>query len=423
MSKSAENIPKRRFPEFRSEPEWEEKKLIDVADKKVKWSFIGGPFGSNLKASDYVQDGIRVIQLQNIGDGEFHSDYKIFTSEKKANELLSNNIYAGDIILSKMGDPVARACIIPDNEPRSVMGSDGIRLVVDEKEFNKFFIFTTINSKQFRNLAEKASTGSTRKRIGLSDLKKLPLLAPELKEQKKIADCLTSIDNLILSSSKKVEALKEHKKGLMQQLFPREGESVPKRRFSKFKVKWKKKKIGDIGKVSMCKRVLKNETSSTGDIPFYKIGTFGKKPDAYISKELYKNYKSKFSFPRKGDILISASGTIGRLVVYDGKPAYFQDSNIVWIDNDNKLVKNSFLFYCYQNIKWTTEDTTIARLYNDNLKNIDILIPPDEEQEEQTKIADGLSSIDNLISKQIQKVKALKEHKKGLMQQLFPIVR
>jgi len=105
-------VPELRFPEFRDTGEWEEKKLIDTADKKVKWSFIGGPFGSNLKSSDYVESGIRVIQLQNIGDAEFLDDYKIFTSEEKATELLSNNIYPGDIILSKMGDPVGRACLI-----------------------------------------------------------------------------------------------------------------------------------------------------------------------------------------------------------------------------------------------------------------------------------------------------------------------
>ena len=123
-------VPKLRFPEFRDTGEWKEKKLIDTAAIGIKWSFIGGPFGSNLKSSDYVDDGIRIIQLQNIGDAEFHNDYKIYTSEEKADELLSNNIYPGDIILSKMGDPVGRACLIPDEHNRYVMCSDGIRLVI-----------------------------------------------------------------------------------------------------------------------------------------------------------------------------------------------------------------------------------------------------------------------------------------------------
>ena len=216
-----ETVPKLRFAEFRDSGEWEEITLIDVTNKKIKWSFIGGPFGSNLKASDYVTEGIRVIQLQNIGDGEFINKYKIFTSEEKANELLSCNIYPGDIILSKMGDPVGRACLIPNIHARYVMCSDGIRLVVDEKKFNKYFIYSLINSDQFRGLIEKTATGSTRKRIGLDDLKNLPFVVPgKIEEQQKIASCLSSLDLLIVAQSQKTEALKVHKKGLMQGLFP-----------------------------------------------------------------------------------------------------------------------------------------------------------------------------------------------------------
>ncbi|MDK9694620.1 MAG: restriction endonuclease subunit S, partial [Sulfurimonas sp.] len=194
---------------------------------------------------------------------------------------------------------------------------------------------------------------------------------------------------------------------------------MPKLRFPEFvnSGEWEEKNLGDVGKVSMCKRIMKDETTETGEIPFYKIGTFGKKADAYIDKELYEDYRKKYSFPKKGDILISASGTIGRLVVYDGLPAYFQDSNIVWIDNNEELVKNSFLSFFYETVKWTTSDTTIARLYNDNLRSVHILRPSIKEQQ---KIADCLSSVDSLISAQSKKVELLKEHKKGLMQQLFP---
>ena len=214
-------VPQLRFPEFLDAGEWEKIELIDTTDKEIKWSFIGGPFGSNLKSSDYVTSGIRVIQLQNIGDSEFIDDYKIYTSEEKANELLSNNIFPGDIIMSKMGDPVGRACLIPEGEERYVMCSDGIRLAINEKKYDKYFIYSLINHNSFRSVIERTATGSTRKRIGLDVLKKLPMYVPkELKEQQKIADCLSSLDQLINAHSQKLEALKAHKKGLMQQLFP-----------------------------------------------------------------------------------------------------------------------------------------------------------------------------------------------------------
>ncbi|WQU33316.1 restriction endonuclease subunit S [Helicobacter pylori] len=157
---------------------------------------------------------------------------------------------------------------------------------------------------------------------------------------------------------------------------------------------WQRVRLGDIGKPCMCKRVMKHQTTRYGEIPFYKIGTFGNTADAFISKKLFLEYKTKYSFPKKGDILISASGTIGRAVIYDGKPAYFQDSNIVWIDNDETLVKNDFLFYAYSNVKWDTEHTTILRLYNDNFRNTLIPLPP---LNEQAAIANVLSDVDHYL--------------------------
>ncbi|MFP6150305.1 restriction endonuclease subunit S [Helicobacter pylori] len=157
---------------------------------------------------------------------------------------------------------------------------------------------------------------------------------------------------------------------------------------------WQKVRLGDVGKPCMCKRVMKHQTTRYGEIPFYKIGTFGNTADAFISKKLFLEYKTKYSFPKKGDILISASGTIGRAVIYDGKPAYFQDSNIVWIDNDETLVKNDFLFYAYSNVKWDTEHTTILRLYNDNFRNTLIPLPP---LNEQIAIANVLSDVDHYL--------------------------
>jgi type I restriction enzyme S subunit len=113
--------------------------------------------------------------------------------------------------------------------------------------------------------------------------------------------------------------------------------------FTKDKATWMT--LREVGKVTMCKRVFKNETSPEGDIPFFKIGTFGGKPDAYISRDLYEEYRSRYSFPKRGDVLISAAGTIGRAIQYDGAPSYFQDSNIVWIDNDETIVLNSYLLH------------------------------------------------------------------------------
>ncbi|WP_103574281.1 restriction endonuclease subunit S [Campylobacter concisus] len=156
------------------------------------------------------------------------------------------------------------------------------------------------------------------------------------------------------------------------------------------------KMLGDIGEVRMCKRILKEQTSSNGEIPFYKIGTFGKEADAYISKELFDEYRSKYSYPKIGEVLISASGTIGRAVIFNGNDAYFQDSNIVWIENDEGQVLNRYLFYFYQIADWNiAEGGTIKRLYNDNLKKIKIPIPSLQTQQ---KVVDILDKFDTLVN-------------------------
>lgn len=266
-------------------------------------------------------------------------------------------------------------------------------------------------------------TGAAPPKLTLGKLKEVPIPVPKNpREQQKIADCLASLDEVITAHQDKVEALKNHKKGLLQNLFPQEGKKTPNYRFPEFvnDGEWEEKTLGNIGNPSMCKRIFKEETTNNvNDIPFYKIGTFGKSPDSFIPKEIYENYKRRFSFPKKGDILISASGTIGRLVVYNGEPAYFQDSNIVWIDNNEDKVINSFLFYIYSLLDWQTSDGgIIQRLYNSDLKNMKIVFP--KNKIEQQKIADCLISVDNLITSQSEKIEQLKTHKKGLMQGLFP---
>ena len=179
---------------------------------------------------------------------------------------------------------------------------------------------------------------------------------------------------------------------------------------------WEEKTLGDIGTAKMCKRVLKEQTSEKGDVPFYKIGTFGGTPDAFISRELYEELKAKYSFPRKGNILLSAAGTIGRTVVYDGQDAFFQDSNIVWLDNDDSVL-DGFLFQFYNKTSWDNlEGGTIKRLYNGLFLSKVIHVPSLPEQQ---KIAEFLSTIDTVIEKQKETISAWEERKKGVMQKLF----
>jgi type I restriction enzyme S subunit len=145
---------------------------------------------------------------------------------------------------------------------------------------------------------------------------------------------------------------------------------------------------------------MKHETATVGDVPFFKIGTFGRDPDAFIPLELFNGYKGKYSFPKKGDVLISAAGTIGRTVIYDGEPAYFQDSNIVWLDNDETQVLNRYLYYVYSTTPWKASNGgTISRLYNDDIRKTKIPLPSREVQDEIVCILDKFSELTTDIIK------------------------
>ena len=156
------------------------------------------------------------------------------------------------------------------------------------------------------------------------------------------------------------------------------------------------KYLGEIGDVKMCKRVLKEQTSVDEEIPFFKISTFGEKPDTFISSELFNEYIAKYSYPKKGDILISAAGTVGKTVIFNGEKSYFQDSNIVWIENPENIILNKYLFYFYQTKPWqTTNGSTITRIYNNDLRSIKITFPISLKT--QQKIAAVLSALDDKI--------------------------
>ena len=253
------------------------------------------------------------------------------------------------------------------------------------------------------NLIEKFGKGLTIKHLNQASFRSIPVSVPDLPTQRRIAAILSAADKVIEQTRQLISKYKSIKQGMMEDLLkPKEG--------------WKKVKLGDIGKISMCKRIFSFETSTEGEIPFYKIGTFGKTADAFISRQLYEEYKSKFSYPKVGDILISASGTIGRTVVFDGEPAYFQDSNIIWIDNDEQIVLNEYLYYLYKTISWNLEGSTIARLYNDNFNRIEIFVP---DLPEQRRIAKILSGIDRKIEAEEKVLEKYEKMKKGLMERML----
>lgn len=188
--------------------------------------------------------------------------------------------------------------------------------------------------------------------------------------------------------------------------------NVPALRFPEFTEEWKKIRLGDNCNIQMCKRIMAAQTNTEGGVPFYKIGTIGGKADAYISKDLFDEYKRKYSYPNKGEVMITCAGTVGKCVIYDGEDSYYQDSNIVWIDNPNEIISNDFLYHLLSNINWSyLNSTTIVRIYNDDLRNLKLCCP---RLDEQKKIANFLSLIDERIAAQNKIIEDLKKLKSAI---------
>ena len=186
--------------------EWKVVKLEDIAER-TRNSFVDGPFGSDLKKEEFIPSGIPVIQLHNVADGLFIPNQLKYISEKKFNELKRHETYPGDIVITKLGDPIARACVIPNFYEKYMIVADCVRLRVNREVAYPRYVVQVINSKVVRKQAIARAKGTTRKRINLAEIRKLKIPLPPLPEQQKIASILSTVD-------KKLEIHKNYKKKL-----------------------------------------------------------------------------------------------------------------------------------------------------------------------------------------------------------------
>ena len=358
--------------------DWEQRKLGELCEK-----FADGDW---IEAKDQSSSGIRLIQTGNIGLGEYldKPNNKKWISEDTFNRLHCEEVCTGDILISRLPEPAGRACIVPNLGTKMITAVDCTIVRISTK-VSKKFLLQHLSSKKYFNEVNTCMAGGTRQRISRSNLANFNVLLPiSFDEQESIGRVLCGLDNLITLHQCKGN-LVQNKYGL-HSLFQMQ---------YKLADDWEQRKLGDIGRVAMNRRIFKEQTSAEGSVPFYKIGTFGGEPDAFISDELYQEYKERFPYPKVGDILLSASGSIGKMVEYKGEKAYFQDSNIVWLDHDARVL-NVFLKCFYSVVKWAgLEGSTIKRLYNKNILETQIALPSSAEQ---CLIGDFFEHIDNLIT-------------------------
>ena len=404
-------VPNLRFPEFLTAEGWQVAPLSQLATRTKKKNRDQTITRVLTNSAEFgVVDQRDFFDKDIATQGNLESYFVVDLGSYVYNPRISATAPVGPISKNKVGTGVM--------SPLYTV----FKFENDSNEFYEHYFKTTGWHTYMR---QASSTGARHDRMAISsdDFMAMPLPVSSPAEQQKIANCLSSLDELIAAQARKVDVLKTHKKGLMQQLFPCEGETVPRLRFPEFRDagEWVQKTVGDVSEVLMCKRIFAEETNPSEGVPFYKIGTLGGVPDAFISRDKFEDYKSRYNYPRAGEVLITCSGTVGKCLPFDGKDAYFQDSNIVWLANSKGEVSNEFLLMLLSNVNWgSLNSTTITRIYGPDLRGMAIRYPEDEV--EQQRIASFLSSLDTLITTATQELETLKTQKKGLMQQLFPVL-
>ena len=395
--------PKIRFKGYTDE--WEQRKL--------------GELVSFSKGSGYSKSDLKEVGTPIILYGRLYTKYQTVISEvdtfvdEKTGSVYSKG---GEVIVPGSGETAEDISIASVIEKPGILLGGDLNVITPPANIDSAFLAISISNGKPHSDMAKMAQGKSVVHLHNSDLAKIDFPYPNYEEQYRISGYFSNLDHLITLHQRKYEQAKTLKKYMLQKMFPQDGMRVPEIRFAGFTDEWEQRKFGDLGSVSMCKRIFKEQTSTEGDIPFYKIGTFGGEPDAFISKELFEEYKDKFPYPEVGDMLISASGTIGRTVEYKGENAYFQDSNIVWFKHADR-VDNSFLKCIYSVVKWSgIEGSTIKRLYNDNFLKTEFTLPQIEEQK---KIGGYFNILDHLITLHQRKCDELRKIKKYMLQNMF----
>jgi type I restriction enzyme S subunit len=392
-------IPELRFPEFLNEGEWEYTKLDN---------YIELFSGIALKSEELSDDklGIPILRGINITEGYIrHSKeidkYYLGDIEKLKNYLIKEN----DIVIGMDGSKVGKNVALIKKEDENSILIQRVARIRTNKKANIFYIYQHVLSEKFIKYVDTVNTSSGIPHISAQQIKEFKIGFPSIFEQQKIASCLSSLDDVITAHSQKLEALKGHKKGLMQNLFPQDGERVPKWRFPEFLEdgEWLESELENF-----CFNISSGKDKNTIDGEFELYGSTG-----IIGKSENASYDGDY-------ILVARVGAnAGLLNRVKGK--FGVTDNTLVIDLRN-IAFIEFLFYSLEKIGLNklVFGSGQPLITGGQLKSQKLIIPKSET--EQQKIASCLSTLDELIAAQVENIEQLKRHKKGLMQGLFPMM-
>ncbi len=411
-NQGSDNVPELRFPDFVNEDEWEEKALGDVAE------IITGSTPNTKEIENYGGQKL-FVSPADINGNRYISQTKTTLTElgfSKTRQIKSNSV-----LFVCIGSTIGK---VAQNKIECATNQQ-INSLISHKEYSNDFLYSSLenSASQISKLAGIQALPI----INKSQFSAVKLLFPNLEEQQKIASCLSSLDEVIAAHSQKLELLKDHKKGLMQNLFPQEGEKVPKLRFKEFEKdgEWAEKKLGEVAE-----NVMYGMNSAAveydGHNKYIRITDIDENSRLFLPNPLTSpdgQLEEKY-IVNVGDLLFARTGaSVGKSYLHqkeNGK-IYFAGFLIRF------TLKNAIPYFLYaqtlteQYQKWVLKTSMRSGqpgINAEEYKSYPIFLPPTIE--EQQKIASCLSALDELITAQAEKIGQLKQHKKGLMQGLFP---
>jgi len=399
MSKRTEGkklMPRLRFPEFRDAGPWEAKRLGEVCDVLQGYGFPERLQGKKHGKYPFCKVSDITNAVSNAG-GHIREALN-YIDDEDVEELRAKPIPKGVTIFAKIGEAlrlnkrafVETECLIDNN----VVGLKGR----NDQAIDYFVFYLS------QKIDLNRHCGGAVPSVNKSTLQAIKICVPALQEQQKIADCLSSLDEVIELEAKKLEALKAHKKGLMQQLFPREGETVPRLRFPEFRDAgpWEVKRLGEVIELAYG-AALPESRRRVGTIPV--LGSNG--IVGYHNEPL----------TRGPTIVIGRKGSAGEVVWVEEDCFPIDTTFYVQFRSPRDDPRFVYFLLVMLNLPELARAEGVPGLNRNDVYSIKVGIPRSEEQQ---KIADCLSSLDEVIALEAQRLDALKAHKKGLMQRLFP---
>ena len=413
MSKSDENkrrVPKLRFPGFTED--WEQRKWSDSVD--ISTEMVDPKTGiydelphvapGNIESfTGQIYDNVKLVKDEDLISGKFH-------------------FYDGDIIYGKINPQLGKYIFA---RFEGLTSADAYVLNAKNKVVQEY-LFTILQTKDFFNYSVSVSKRSGMPKINRDELNAYSFFAPSKEEQKQIGELFLSLDNLITLHQRKCDRLKELKKGLLQKMFPKNGEKIPELRFPGFTEDWEQRKLGDMY------GAIGNAFVGTAT-PYYvehghfylesnnvKDGQINHNSEIFINDEFYEKQKDKWL--HTGDIVMVQSGHVGHAAVIPEELDNIAAHALIMFRNPKEKFEPYFLNYEYQTdiskkkIENIATGNTIRHILASDMQEFIVDVPTYTEQK---RIANYFQSLDHLITLHQRKLEHLKELKKGLLQQMF----